>query len=179
MNGIIEFILNLFAPKKPTPKQEAKSFVEESKVDPKPYLITESEILKKIKKEDLPKEHQDNLAMLLERINKVRYAWNKPMTVTSGYRSMADHIRIYKELAVKRKIDYDESNVPMGSNHLKCAAVDISDPDGKLYEWVRINAVLMEEIGLWMEEADDQARVHFQIFAYGSWKPEKSRFFKA
>ena len=33
--------------------------------------------------EDLPQEHQDNLSVLLERINKVRALWGKPITVTS------------------------------------------------------------------------------------------------
>lgn len=143
-------------------------------MEPKPYLITELEILNKTKKEDMPKDHQDNLIVLLERINKVRYAWDKPMKVTSGYRSKDDHIRIYKDLAVQRGVVYDEAKVPMGSRHLQAAAVDISDPGGVLYKWVKDNIALIEEIGLWMEEADDQARVHFQIF------PPKSgnRFFK-
>lgn len=173
MNSIIQFILNLFYSKKEEIEQELKTFPRESKMEPMLYLITESEILKKVKKEDLPEEHQKNLEVLLWRINKVRYAYNKPMIVTNGYRFMADHIRIYKELAVQRKVAYDESKVPMNSNHLKGAAVDISDPDGNLYEWVQANEALMEEIGLWMEIKDDQARVHFQIF------PPKSnkRFF--
>lgn len=146
----------------------------------KPYLITEKEILRNTKKEDLPKEHQDNLAILLERINKVRYAYNKAMVVTSGYRPREDHIRVYKELADKRNVEFDETKIPWGSNHLKCAAVDIGDnKDRDLFQWVQDNESLMEEIGLWMEEKDDQARVHFQIFPYGSWKPGKSRFFKA
>lgn len=137
-------------------------------------MVTLKELLKGADFNVLPKEHRDNLMDLLEKINKVRQAWGKPMFVTSGYRTMNDHIRIYKELAKKRNLQYDESKVPMGSLHLKGAAVDISDPDGKLFEWVLLNVKLMEQLGLFMEEKDDQKRVHFQLFAPKSGK----RFFK-
>jgi uncharacterized protein YcbK (DUF882 family) len=137
-------------------------------------MITLKELLKNTKFESLPKEHQDNLMTLLERVNRVRQVWGKPMTVTSGYRSKDDHTRIYKELAAKRGQPFDEKKIPWGSNHLKGAAVDISDPDYKLIEWCIANEKLLEQVGLWCEEKDDQKRVHFQIFAPRSGK----RFFK-
>lgn len=147
----------------------------------KPYLITEKEILKGVKREDMPEDHQKNLDELLEKINKVRYAYNKPMTPTSGYRSKDDQIRIYKELNAQRKAaaekagkTFVETKTPWGSAHLKGAAVDISDPKGDLYKWTHDNEDKMEEIGLWMEEKDDQARVHFQIYPPAS----KKRWFK-
>jgi uncharacterized protein YcbK (DUF882 family) len=127
-------------------------------------MISLKELLKGADFSELPKEHQDNLLVLLERINKVRSAWNKPMFVTSPYRTKEDHIRIYKELAIKRKQAFDEKKIPWGSKHLIGAAVDISDPDGKLFEWTKQNEPLLEQIELWMEEKDDQKRVHFQIF---------------
>ena len=164
---ILEFLISIFSSKKVEQKQPVQEpvLIEESpKVSEKPYLITESEILKAVKKEDMPEDHQKNLEELLEKINKVRYAWAKPMRVTSGYRSKDDQIRIYKSLAAQRGQTFDESKIPWGSAHLKCAAVDISDPDGSLYQWTRDNEALMEEIGLWMEVKDDQARVHFQIY---------------
>lgn len=113
-------------------------------LNPKNYTLTE--------------EQAKNLPILHEKINKVRTAYNKPMTVTSGIRSMEDHLRIYKEMGIT-----DQAKIPMKSNHLKAAAVDISDPDGKLMEWVQANVKLMEEIGLWMEAPDKIKRVHFQI----------------
>ncbi len=131
----------------------------------KPYLITQKEILRDVQVDAMPEDHQANLKELLAKINKIRYAWGKPMRVTSGYRSRADQIRIYKELAAQRKQTFDEAKVPMGSAHLKAAAVDISDPDGSLHAWTMANEALMEEIGVWMEVKDDQARVHFQIYA--------------
>jgi hypothetical protein len=171
---ILEFLISIFSSKKVEQKQPVQEPVlikESPKVSEKPYLITESEILKAVKKEDMPEDHQKNLEELLEKINKVRYAWAKPMRVTSGYRSKDDQIRIYKELNEQRKKaaekagkPFVETATPWGSAHLKCAAVDISDPDGSLYQWTRDNEALMEEIGVWMEVKDDQARVHFQIY---------------
>lgn len=122
---------------------------------------------------DIPSAHQSNLADLLIKINKIRSAWAKPMTVTSGYRTKADHLRIYKALAAKRGVKFDETKIPWGSKHLSCEAVDISDPDGTLHAWCVANTALLEEIGLWCEVKDDQARVHFQTVAPKSGK----RFF--
>lgn len=135
----------------------------------KPHLITESEILRKTKKEDMPQEHQDNLAILLDKINEVRYAYGKAMTVSSGYRSMADHLRIYAEKGIT-----DQSKIPMKSRHLSAAAVDIFDPKKELQKWCNENVEKLEEIGLWMEAFSATPNwVHFQIF------PPKSgnRFF--
>lgn len=126
-------------------------------------MITMSELLKDKKLEDQTQEIQDNLKVLLERINKVRTAYSKPMTVTSGLRTMEDHLRIYKEMGIT-----DKAKIPMKSNHLKGAACDISDPDGKLYDWTKLNEKLMEQIGLWMEIKDTQKRVHYQIFSPAS-----------
>lgn len=122
----------------------------------------------------LSPEIQNNLSILLERINKVRTVYNKSMIVTSGLRTKEHHIEIYKNLAKQRKQIFDLKKVPMGSLHLKGAAVDISDKDGSLYKWCQENVSLLEQIGLWCEEKDDQARVHFQILPPKSGK----RFFK-
>ena len=136
--------------------------------------ISMEELLKGKNLVDLPKEHQENLAILLEKMNKIRDLWGKPMTVTSGYRSKEDHLRIYKELAVKRNKPFDEKAIPWGSAHLKAAAVDIADnSEYTLYNWCQSNIKTLEDVGLWCEVKDDQKRVHFQIY------PPKSghRFF--
>jgi LAS superfamily LD-carboxypeptidase LdcB len=118
-------------------------------------------------------EIDKNLQELLEKINKVRKLWNKPMIVTSGLRSIEDHKRIYKEKGV------EESKIPMGSKHLFGQAVDISDPKGELGKWCIANEDKLKEIGLWCEDiASCPGWVHFQSVQYGSWKPDKSRFFK-
>jgi uncharacterized protein YcbK (DUF882 family) len=93
-----------------------------------------------------------NLAVLLDRLNQVRTAYNVPMIVTSGLRSLDDQLRI-NPLAPQ-------------SNHLRGKAADIADHDGKLKEWVNDNVALMESIGLWMESFDHTTTwVHFQTVA--------------
>lgn len=116
----------------------------------------------RIKPEELSPELRANAEELLRRVNIIRAQYGKPMKVSSGYRSKEDHIRVYKELAVKRGTPFELSKVPMGSKHLSCQAVDISDPDGSLFNWVKQNEDLVAKVGLWMEEKDDQKRVHFQ-----------------
>lgn len=143
-------------------------------------MISMDEILRgKVKLSDLPQDHRDNLAILLERINKVRAAYGKPMQVTSGYRTLGDHLRIYRELARDHKFPfkdgvYVEAKVPMRSKHLYGLAVDIFDPDKKLKEWILDNVTLMEEIGFWFEDFSVTTNwVHFQVEAPRSGK----RFF--
>lgn len=94
-------------------------------------------------------ETQDNLNTLLERVNHIRTAWAKPMTVTSGLRSAEDQQRI-------------NPSAPK-SKHLTGQAVDISDPHLELTAWLKGDgAKLCEQIGLWMEEGNSNW-VHFQI----------------
>jgi uncharacterized protein YcbK (DUF882 family) len=156
-------------------RQEDATKVYEEKRQEKELLnlVTLNELLKGSKLESIPVEHQANIKELHKRINLIREAYGKPMVVTSGYRSKEDHTRIYKELAVKRNVQFDENKIPWGSQHLKGAAVDISDPDGKLYEWTEQNTKLLEQVGLWCEVKDDQRRVHYQTFPPKSGK----RFF--
>lgn len=137
-------------------------------------MITMRELLKGIPISDIPHNHQINLEELLAKMNIIRKAYNKSMLVTSGYRTTQDHLRIYSQIAASRGVDFDRSKVPMGSRHLSGEAVDISDKDGTLFQWCKDNVKLLEEVGLWCEEKDDQKRVHFQT------KPPRSgkRFFK-
>lgn len=134
--------------------------------------ISLKEILGKYKFEDLPKEHQDNCMILLERINKIRQAYGKPMQVSSGYRSMEDHLRIYKNKGIT-----DPNKIPMQSKHLSAAAIDIADPNQELQKWCLNNISLLENVELWCEDfsatSKPSAWVHMQIF------PPKSnkRFF--
>ena len=119
-------------------------------------------------------EQQANLDILLERINVIRKEWNKPMTITSGFRSTEDHLRIYKEIATRNKKEFDATKVPMKSKHLAGAACDVLDSDGSLMKWCRENVELLEKTGLWIEDDTSVPRVHFQIFAPKS----GNRFFK-
>jgi len=135
-------------------------------------MITMSEILGNVKFDDLPKEHQDNLAILLERINKIRALWGKPMKVTSGYRSKEDQLRIYKEKGIT-----DISKIPMGSNHLKAAAIDIYDPKLEVTQWLKDNPQILEDACLWCEDGNKNW-VHAQIYPFRSYKAGGTRWFK-
>jgi len=135
----------------------------------KTCMISEKEILKNVKLDDMPAEHQANFKILHEKINKIRDLYGKPMTVTSGYRSKEDQIRIYAQKGIT-----DLSKIPMGSQHLKGAAVDIYDPKKEMQAWVLQNVKVLEEVGLWCEDFSATKNwIHFQIFPPKSGK----RFF--
>ena len=122
-------------------------------------MITMKELIKNDNLADIPLTHQHNLEELLVKVNKVRTAYARPMTVTSGYRSMYDHKRIYNAKGI-----FDESKIPMKSKHLFGQAVDIYDPNKELQKWCLDNVKMLEEIGLWMEDFSATKNwVHFQI----------------
>lgn len=128
-------------------------------------MISMDEILQgRAKLEDLPPEVQSNLKTLLERINKIRTAYGKPMKVNDGYR---------------RPIDQPK-NAATASKHLIGAAIDIDDDkDGTFWKWVLANLQLVKDAGLWMEHpcwthyvdaTGDKSWMHFQILPPGSGK---------
>lgn len=120
-------------------------------------MISMDELLGKYKLEDQTKEIQDNLQVLLDRVNKIRLVWNKPMTVTSGLRTMEDHLRIYAAKGIT-----DPKKVPMQSRHLTGRAVDISDPDLAITTWLKKDPTVLEIAELWCEEGNKNW-THFQI----------------
>ena len=132
-------------------------------------MISWKEILNGYKEEDIPKDVLANLKELHRRINLVRDLYGKPMKPTSVYRSMEDHLRIYKEKGIT-----DKAKIPMKSKHLFGEAIDVYDPKGELMDWCMSHVSDLETIQLWCEERDSTPRVHFQIV------PPKSgnRFFK-
>ena len=128
-----------------------------------PNVLTMLELLSGNKLEDQSPEIQANLKKLLEVMNKFRVAYDKAMIVTSGLRSPDHHLDVYKALAKKRGLVFDITKVPMGSQHLKGLAVDISDPDGSLYQYCQDNIPLLESLRLYCEIKDSEKRVHFQL----------------
>lgn len=133
----------------------------------KPNMI----IAKELNPKNFPvnEEQKANLEILLERMNQIRQLYGKPMVITSGLRSLDDHLRIYREMGV-----IDQSKIPMKSKHLIGAACDVLDTDGSLMKWCRANVTHLETIGLWIEDDSSVPRVHFQIQAPSS----GNRFFK-
>jgi hypothetical protein len=116
-----------------------------------------------------PLEIRENLTELCESLNIVREFYAKPMRVTSGLRTMEDHLRIYKQKGIT-----DKSRIPMKSQHLKGLAADISDPKGELQAWCLDHEDVLEEANLYCEDfAYTKNWVHFQTIPPKSGK----RFF--
>lgn len=121
----------------------------------------------------LPKEHVDNLNTLLEKLNIIRAEFGRPMIVTSGYRSLEDHLRIYKQKGIT-----DKTKIPMGSKHLVGAACDILDKDNSLQRFITKNIDNIADLDLWLEDfSASKTWAHIQILPYKSWKPGGSRWF--
>lgn len=136
-------------------------------------MITLKDLLGHTDFESLPPDHRQNLLILMDRTNQVRAKFGKSPKVDSGYRLMADHIRIYREKGIT-----DPSKIPMKSKHLIGAAEDDSDPKKELQAWVIQNEELVASIGLWCEGFRyTPTWVHFQCLPYASWVPGKSIFF--
>jgi hypothetical protein len=119
----------------------------------------------------LTQEQEQNSDELLYKINIVREVYGLPMIVTSGIRTKEDQIRIYKEKGIT-----DTAKIPMGSCHLKAAAIDIADQNGNLMLWCKTNEKLISLIRLWIE-LGTSGWVHFQSIPYGSWVEGKTIFF--
>lgn len=123
-------------------------------------MISMDELLHGAKLEDQDPQVQANLQTLLERVNLIRNQWGKAMTVTSGLRTKADQIRVYKAKGIT-----DESKIPMDSAHIKGAAVDIFDPGLVITAWLKENnSQRLVDAQLWCEEGNSNW-IHFQIYA--------------
>ena len=137
-------------------------------------MITFIEVLNGHLLSDVPFAAQQNIQELLKRVNKVAVAWGNPMRVTSGYRTMEEHFRIYSTIAFKRGVPFDRNMVPTKSNHLYGKAVDILDKDGALYVWLHDNPQILIDAGLYCE-SNTAGWVHFQSVPPAS----GARWFKA
>lgn len=126
-------------------------------------MISLQELLMgRAKFEELPADVQANLKTLLERINKLRAAYGKPMKVNDGYRRPVD----------------TPKNGAAKSKHLSGLAVDLDDDDaGTLWKWIFQNRKLLKQIGLWLEHPNwthgAGSWIHIQIVPPASGK----RFF--
>lgn len=78
-----------------------------------------------------------NLVELLDKINKVRSIYAKPMIVSSGYRPGR-----YNTAAKGAE----------KSLHITCQACDFYDAEGVLGTWCLINFRVLQKIGLYVED---------------------------
>ncbi len=134
-------------------------------------MITFNEILGKNSIADVEISVQHNIENLLKCVNLLRAEWGKPLIVTSGLRTMQEHLRIYSLKGIT-----DKSKIPMKSKHLYGQAVDFSDPTGELYSWAYNNQDKLAQWGIWCEK-DTKGWLHCQSVPYGSYVSGKSRFF--
>jgi hypothetical protein len=117
-------------------------------------MIKEVEITKK---QVIPDEYKKNLATLLERLNKFRTAYGKPMIVTSGYRSPEYNAKIG---GAKR------------SCHTMCMACDFADSNKSIQDFIKNNPEILDICELWCEDFEHtKGWVHLDI------KPRKNRIF--
>lgn len=88
----------------------------------------------------LTPELQANLNKLMIALNKLRFFYGKPMTVSSGYRPPA--------------INANVPGAAKKSAHMTCEACDFRDPDGELDAWCLANLDKLEECGLYLESPE-------------------------
>lgn len=105
----------------------------------------------------LSEEQWRNMCELLVSINRLRDIWNKPMTISSGYRPAS-----FNAAAGGSK----------QSAHLTCEAIDIHDPKQELSTFLRNDEPLLKELGLYMEHPHHTPTwCHLQI------RPTRTRIF--
>lgn len=120
-------------------------------------MITRKEILMGRDSEyPLTPELEENLAKLLESVNKLRNLYGKPMIVSSGYRPGK-----YNKAAGGAK----------KSSHLTCEAVDFRDIDKKLKDFC--TEKILKECNLYMEHPD-----HTESWCHVQIRPTKNRIFR-
>lgn len=112
-------------------------------------MISLKEYLGSASLTDIPVAHVHNMETLLKKMNVLREAWNKPMTVTSGYRTIQEHLRIYSE----KKVPQDK--IPMSSAHLSGEAIDIYDPGLLITKWLKEDdSSRLQALDLYCEEGN-------------------------
>ena len=128
-------------------------------------MITRQDLCKGYDFDELSKDIQVNLDTLQIRINNIMTLWGQDFVVTSGFRSMEDHLRIYADKGIT-----DQSKIPTHSKHLYGQAVDIEDKDGSLATWCHENdGQHVIDCELWCEATESTTGwVHFQIIPPGS-----------
>lgn len=103
-------------------------------MNPKDWLVTEDEYMGDAR---YPSDaHINNALDLLARVNRIRIWYNRPMIVSSGYRTPMHNAEI---------------GGAQGSLHCQCRAIDIRDRNGEFCNWCLNNLPYIAETGLWME----------------------------
>lgn len=116
---------------------------------------------------ELPKDIAANVKSLIEAINAVLSKFGSSRKITSGYRSIDDHHRIYNKINANRaKTGLPALKIPMGSAHLSGLAIDLEDANGDLDKWCIENIDWLTEKGVYIEHPDHtKGWCHMQLRA--------------
>jgi hypothetical protein len=118
-------------------------------------------LLKKNVITDIDLNSRMNLNDLCETLTLLEKIYGSDFTITSGFRTMADHKRIYKAKGI--------DNPPMGSKHLFGQAADLLDPNGDIMYFLKARPEVMTELGIWCEDGT-KGWLHVQTIAPRSGK---------
>ena len=143
-------------------------------------MITFKEVLGHISINDVSIKEQQNIDELLKSVNIVLAAYDAhlgrhwPAHVTSGYRTLQDHLRIYAAKGI-----FDKAKIPMASRHLTGNAVDILDEALGLTKWLQTpeGAIVLDKANLFCESGNKNWW-HAQRLPFASYKPGGTRWFK-
>jgi len=91
-----------------------------------------------------------NIFDLYKRVKKLETLMGENFVVTSGYRTVEDHLRIYSEKGIT-----DQTQIPMASKHLKGMAVDILDSRNVIKKRLEAKPSLLIDCQLWAEKETD------------------------
>lgn len=121
--------------------------------------------------DSLQLDHKANLFALHHKLNILASMLHFDPTITSGYRTWDDHLRIY---AQKRLRD-PSLKIPDNSLHLWGAACDLSDSGSLVKKAILDGLEVVEKLDLYFEDFDyTHGWVHVQIYPPKSGK----RFFQ-
>jgi hypothetical protein len=95
--------------------------------------------------------------VIVDRGNQLLTQFGEGREITSGWRPFA--------------VNQLVTGAAVHSNHTRCMAVDLADPDGSLDDWCLDHATLLEGLGLWQEHpAATKGWCHVQSVAPRSGK---------
>lgn len=118
-------------------------------------LISREEVVGGYPEADLTPLIEANLSKLLDALNKFRYAYGRPMMVSSGLRTRQSNDQL--------------SNSGKNSAHLSGEACDFHDIDRAITNFVMARPAILEECGLYMEEpAATPTWIHLGVRRPGS-----------
>lgn len=124
---------------------------------------------------EIPAELQPQFFAMADKVLALEARYGHRLIVTSFFRSMTHHLRVYKEKGIT-----DPKLIPMKSWHLYCWAVDLVPENMPIAHFQAfLTEEILKEFDLWMEHPLDTPKWgHVQGQAYGSWTHGKSRKYR-